>query len=152
MTTVNVYLTFEGNCEEAFNFYKDVFGGEFSFIGRFKDMPLQEGSQSMSEHLLEQIMHISLPISEETALFGSDAGGEWAKGLITGRNLSISVSNKDVKEIKRIYNELSAGGKILMPLKKTFWQSWFGMFTDKFGINWMVNCELPEHEEFEKHN
>lgn len=75
MTTVNVYLTFNGNCEEAFNFYKSVFGGEFPYIGRYKDMPPQDGHK-MDNKDAEKIMHVSLPISKETVLMGSDTGGE----------------------------------------------------------------------------
>ncbi|HEY4628907.1 MAG TPA: VOC family protein, partial [Flavobacterium sp.] len=78
MTTVNVYLNFDGNCAEAFNFYKAAFGGEFPYIGYFKDMPPQEGMPAMTAEEGNKIMHVSLPISKETALMGSDTGGEWA--------------------------------------------------------------------------
>ena len=149
MTTVNVYLTFNGNCEEAFNFYKTIFGGEFTYIGRFKDMPPHEGSKPIPEGLGEKIMHISLPISKETSLFGSDVGGEWSSNYKMGNNFTISVNTENTDEAKRIFNALADSGKITMPLEKTFWESYFGMLTDRFGINWMVNCELPSHKNFE---
>ena len=139
MTTVNVYLTFDGQCEAAFNFYKSVFGGEFPYIGRFRDMPPQEGMKPMDEKDLDRIMHVSLPISNETTIMGSDSGGEWASSLIQGNNFSISINTDSREEADRLFNGLSEGGKIGMPMNQTFWGSYFGMFTDKFGINWMVN-------------
>ncbi|HOJ90438.1 MAG TPA: VOC family protein [Saprospiraceae bacterium] len=140
MATVNVYLTFDGKCEEAFNFYKSVFGGEFSYIGKFKDMPPQEGAK-MSEADGEKIMHVTLPISKETCLFGSDTGGEWASSYIVGNNYSISINAETQEEADRLFNGLSSGGQITMPMSKTFWGAYFGMFVDKFGINWMVNFD-----------
>lgn len=140
MTTVNVYLTFKGNCEEAFNFYRSVLGGEFQYVGRFGDMPPQEGMQ-MPESDKNKIMHISLPVSKETILMGSDTGGEWAPDFREGNNFSISVNTDSTQEADRVFNGLSAGGNITMPIADTFWGSYFGMLTDKFGINWMVSFE-----------
>ncbi len=141
MTTVNIYLTFKGNCEEAFNFYKSVFGGEYPYIGRFKDMPPQDGQNKMNPEDGEKIMHVSLPISKETMLMGSDTGGEWAANYSAGNNFSVSVSTDSKAEADRLYDKLSAGGKQTMPMSKTFWGSYFGMFTDKFGINWMISFD-----------
>lgn len=141
MTTVNVYLTFEGNCEEAFNFYKSVFGGEFASINRFKDMPPQEGMQAIPEEHGNRLMHISLPMSKETILMGSDSGGEWAGKTIFGNNFSLSINVDTKEEADRLYNELSAGGVQSMPMNDTFWGSYFGMFTDKFGINWIISFD-----------
>ncbi|MCB0653504.1 MAG: VOC family protein [Saprospiraceae bacterium] len=152
MTTVNVYLSFNGHCEEAFLFYRSVFGGEFPYVGKYKDMPPREGMPPMPEALKEKIMHISLPVSKETILMGSDSGGEWSVPVQFGNNFSISVNTDDPVEAERIFNALAAGGTINMPLEKTFWQSYFGLLTDKFGINWMINCELKEHLQFEKTN
>lgn len=143
MATVNVYLTFNGNCEEAFTFYRSVFGGEFPYIGRFKDMPPGEGGKVSPEEE-NRIMHVSLPISKETMLMGSDTGGEWGAGFTQGNNFSISVTAGDKGEADKLFNGLSAGGKVTMPLGKTFWSECFGMFTDKFGINWMVSVEGPK--------
>ena len=145
MTTVNVYLTFNGNCEEAFNFYKSVFGGEFPYIGRYKDMPPQEG-QKMDNKDAEKIMHVSLAISKETVLMGSDTGGEWASSYSQGNNFSISINTDKKAEADRLFNGLSAGCKIMMPLDKAFWGSLFGMFTDKFGINWMMSYDYNQQQ------
>lgn len=138
MATVNVYLTFNGNCEEAFNHYKSVFGGEFSYIGRFKDMPAEE-ENSVSEQDADKIMHIALPISKETMIMGSDTGGEWASNYKHGNNFSISINTESKDEANRLFNNLAADGQVTMPLSNTFWGDYFGMFTDKFGINWMVS-------------
>jgi PhnB protein len=151
MTTINPYLTFNGNCEEAFNFYKSVFRGEFPYIGKFKDMP-PNPDYPVADSDKEKIMHVSLPISKETTLMGSDSSESFGHAKVMGNNFSISVNSDSVEEIERIYNALSAGGIIKMPLNKTFWGAYFGMLTDKFGIHWMVNCELQEHKDFEKNH
>ncbi|MBK9717410.1 MAG: VOC family protein [Saprospiraceae bacterium] len=141
MATVNVYLTFNGNCLEAFNFYKSVFGGDFPYVGKFNEMPPQEGMPPMSAEDGEKIMHISLPISTETMLMGSDTGGEWSSNFSIGNNFSISVNTQSTQEADQLFNGLSLDGQITMPLAKTFWGSYFGMLTDKFGINWMVSFD-----------
>lgn len=140
MTTVNVYLNFDGQCEEAFAFYKSVFGGEFSYIGRFNEMP-QDENNKLSEADGNKIMHVSLPISAETNLFGSDTVGAWSPKLVQGNNYSISINASSKEEADRLFNGLSAGGQITMPLENTFWGAYFGMFVDKYGINWMVNFD-----------
>lgn len=136
MATVSCYLAFPGTCEEAFNFYKSVFGGEFPYVGRYKDMPSTD--HPIPEGLKDKIMHIGLPISKETMLSGCDMSEELGMKLTVGDNISLSVSAADADEATRIFNGLSAGGKVTMPLQKTFWAPLFGMFTDKFGVNWMV--------------
>jgi PhnB protein len=141
MTTVNVYLNYDGNCKEAFDFYKSVFGGEFSYTGYYKDMPPQEGIPAMTAEEGNKIMHVSLPISKETSLMGSDAGGEWTPKIIKGNNFAVSINADSQAEADRLFNGLSAGGKVTMPMEKTFWGSYFGMFTDKFDINWMVSFD-----------
>lgn len=151
MTTINPYLTFNGTCEQAFNFYKSVFGGEFPYVGRFGEMP-ENPDYAVAESEKDKIMHISLPISTETVLMGSDSSNAFGQGSIIGNNITISVNTDSVEEVTRIYNELSAGGIIKMALNKTFWGAYFGQFTDKFGINWMVNHELQEHADFEEKN
>ena len=138
MPTINVYLNFDGNCEEAFNFYKSVLGGEFTYIGKFKDMPPQEGVLAISEEEANRVMHVSLPISKETVLMGSDTGGEWAGSYKQGNNFSISISADSKENADQLFAGLSVGGQVSMPLADTFWGDYFGMFTDKFGVNWMV--------------
>lgn len=145
MATVNTYLNFSGNCEEAFNFYKSVFEAEFSYIGRFGEMPPQEGCEPMNEEFGNKIMHVSLPIGN-TILMGSDTGGEWAPTFVQGNNFSISINADSKEEADVLFNGLSAGGMVTMPMADTFWGAYFGMFTDKFGINWMVNYDAPQPE------
>lgn len=140
MASVNLYLNFNGNCEEAFNFYKSVFGGEFQYIGRFNEMPPSENNK-MPASEGEKIMHVSLPIGKETVLMGSDTGGEWAPGFLQGNNFSISINADSREEAEKLFNGLSNGGKVTMPLNKTFWSDCFGMFTDTYGINWMVSFD-----------
>ena len=138
MATVNPYLTFLGNCEEAFNFYKSVFGGEFSSLSRFSEMPPQEG-MTLPEEYGNKIMHLSLPISEETTIMGSDTGGEWAPETIIGNNISLSINAGSKEKADHYFNSLSEGGKVTMPLESTFWGEYFGMCIDKYNINWMVS-------------
>lgn len=144
MATINPYINFRGNCEEAFNFYKSVFGGDFGMVGRYKDMPPSEGAH-MGAVDGEKIMHISIQISKETWLMGSDIGGEWAKHTVDGNNVQISINAENEDEARKIFNGLSAGGRVNMPLEKTFWGALFGMFTDKYGINWMVNYDYNQN-------
>jgi PhnB protein len=143
MAQVNPYINYRGNCEEAFNFYRSVFGGDFGMVGRYKYMPSSEASH-MSGMDGEKIMHMSLQISKETWLMGSDIGGEWAKHTVEGNNIQISINAESEDEARKIFNGLSAGGRVNMPLEKTFWGALFGMFTDKFGINWMVNYDYNQ--------
>ena len=141
MAVVNPYLTFNGNCEEAFTFYKSVFGGDFQYVGRFKDMPPAEGSKPVPAAEGEKIMHISLPISKETILMGSDSSEAFGQATIVGNNFTISINTSSQEEADKLFLGLSTGGKVTMPMSKTFWGSYFGMLTDKFGIQWMVSFE-----------
>ncbi|MFZ4398985.1 MAG: VOC family protein [Bacteroidales bacterium] len=138
MTTVNIYLTFNGNCEEVFNFYKSVFGGEFSYVGKFKDMPPMDGN-SCSPQDMEKIMHIGLPISKETVIMGSDSSEAFGHASVVGNNFSISINTDSKKEADRLFSGLSTGGKVTMPMNNTFWGDYFGMFTDKYDINWLIS-------------
>jgi PhnB protein len=136
MATINPYLNFPGNTEEAFNFYKSVFGGEFSGFQRFKDTPeagkLPSGDQ-------EKIMHVALPIGQGNMLMGTDALESMGHALNVGNNFSISVNTDSKEEADQVFNRLSAGGQITMPLQDAFWGDYFGMVTDQFGIQWMVS-------------
>jgi PhnB protein len=145
MTTVNVYLTFKGNCEEAFNFYKSVFGGEFPYVGRFKDMPPTDGC-SVPDEDLEKIMHMSLPISAETMIMGSDSSEAFGQVTTIGNNFSISINTDSKEEADRLFNGLSEGGKVTMPMDVTFWGDYFGMFTDKFDINWIISFPTNQNQ------
>jgi PhnB protein len=138
--SINPYLTFGGNCEEAFTFYKSVFGGKFTFMGRFKEMPPMD-DKPMPASEGEKIMHVALPISKETILMGSDSSEAFGHSTIVGNNFSISVNATSQKEADKLYNGLSADGIKTMPMSKTFWGSYFGMLTDKFGIQWMLSFD-----------
>ena len=140
MASIQPHINFNGNAEEAFHFYQSVFGGEFSYIGRFNEMP-QDENNKLSESDGNKIMHVSLPISAETNLFGSDTVGAWSPKLVQGNNYSISINASSKEEADRLFNGLSAGGQVTMPLENTFWGAYFGMFVDKYGINWMVNFD-----------
>lgn len=137
MTTLNPYLNFGDNCEEAFNFYKSVFGGEFLYIGRFGESEMQG---ELSENEADKIMHVSLPIGDGSILMGSDTPASYGPPT-KGNNIYVSVNVDTVEEANRLYHGLSDGGEILMPLDKTFFAAAFGMFVDKFGVRWMVNCQ-----------
>ena len=139
MTSINVYLNFNGNCREAFTFYQSIFGGEFDFLGTFGEMPPQEGYE-VPESDKDLIMHVSLPISKETILMGSDTGSGFPK-VTSGNNFSIYVNTESKAEADRIFVDLSADGKVNMPMADVFWGSYFGMLEDKFGVNWMVSFD-----------
>jgi len=141
MATTNTYLNFNGNCEEAFTFYKSVFGGEFTHIGLFRDIP-DSDEYKVPEGDKAKVMHVSLPIGA-SVLMGSDNGEQHQSSFVEGNNFSVSINADSKEEADQLFSGLSAGGKITMPLADTFWGAYFGMFTDKFGINWMVNYDDP---------
>lgn len=138
MPELNPYLTFNGNCEEAFNFYKSVFGGEFTYIGRYKDMPEGDKIPDAEKNL---VMHVSLPIGKGSVLMGSDTSESYGKAVTQGNNFSLSLNTSSKEEAAKLFNGISEGGNIHMPLGDTFWGAYFGMCRDKFGINWMVNFD-----------
>ena len=142
MAAVNPYLNFNGNTEEAFNFYKSVFGGEFPMVMRFKDAPSE---YQMGESNGEKIMHIALPIGQGTVLMGSDVPEAYGKTTV-GTNFYISISAASEEEADKLFNGLSAGGQVTMPMEKTFWGAYFGMFKDKFDVQWMVNYDYNQQQ------
>jgi PhnB protein len=105
-------------------------------------MPPMEVQETKEEDK-NKIMHVSLPISKETVLMGSDAGCDWTSQFKAGNNFSISINAESKEEAEKLFAGLSAGGMVTMPMADTFWGAYFGMFTDKFGINWMVNYDDP---------
>ncbi|MEN9920002.1 MAG: hypothetical protein RL662_2438 [Bacteroidota bacterium] len=143
MVTLNPYLGFNGTCEVAFELYKSVFGGQFLDLLRFKDIPSEQPIPK-SEH--NKIMHISLPISNEVTLMGSDSMTCCGQSITCGDNVSIAISPESEAQAKLIYNTLSAGGKIHIALDKTFWGALFATFTDKFGISWMINYQFEKEQ------
>ena len=138
MATVNPYLNFSGNTEEAFNFYKSVFGTEFYRVVCFKDSP---GGDKMPAEVQDKIMHISLPVGNGVILMATDMIESMGQILQPGNNFSLSISPTSEEEALHFFNGLSAGGTIEAPFKKEFWGGYFGMFTDKFGLRWMINYE-----------
>ncbi|MBC7947807.1 MAG: VOC family protein [Chitinophagaceae bacterium] len=140
MTELNSYLHFNGNCEEAFNLYKSVFGGEFAMLSRLKDVPAGVPCPPGDPN---HILHVSLPIGPHSMLMGSDVPDSVPKA-VSGSNYSISVNVDSEEEANKTFNGLSAGGKVIMPLEKAFWGALFGMCTDKFGVFWMVNHDYQK--------
>lgn len=143
MATINPYLFFNGNAEEAFNFYRSVFGGEFTTIQRFKDTPEADKAPAGEQ---DKIMHIALPIGNGNILMGNDVLKSMGYSVTTGNNFYISISAESEGETDKLFNGLSKGGKVTMPLEKTFWGAYFGMLTDKFGIQWMVNYDINQQK------
>ena len=138
MIIVNPYLYFDGNCEEAFTFYRSVFKSEFKYIGRYKDVPGAD-RRLFSDHG-DKIMHVSLPISNETILMGSDNAELFQQGVST-TNFSLSVNTDEKEEADRLFQDLAEDGEVKLPMNVTFWGSYYGIVTDKFGINWKVSFE-----------
>jgi len=141
MTKLNSYLNFDGTCEEAFNFYKSVFGGEFSYFSKMGDinvegMPINDADRNL-------VMHVSLPIGDDI-LMGSDVPGHMKPHFKAGNNNYISIVPVSREEADRIFNGLSAGGEVEMPMQETFWGDYFGSFMDRYGICWMINYPLKK--------
>lgn len=139
MAQINPYIHFNGNAEEAFTFYKSVFGGEFSNISRFKDLPIP--GHSISENEANKIMHIALPIGTSSVLMGSDTPEFMGRHNENENRSKISINADSKQEADHLFNGLSAGGKVEMPIADSPWGSYFGMFRDKYGIEWMVNFD-----------
>jgi PhnB protein len=141
MTKLNAYLNFPGNTEEAFNFYKSVFGGEFSSLVRFKDMPM--GDQKLSPDVENKIMHISLPVSQDI-LMATDALESMGFKLTPGNNSYIMIQVDSKAEADRVFKALSAGGKVEVAMADQPWGDYYGSFKDKFGVLWMVDYTYPK--------
>jgi PhnB protein len=142
MATINPYIHFGGNTEEAFNFYKSIFGGEFAAVMRYKDVSQAEGCDGMqvAENDLEKIMHIALPLGNGNVLMANDVLESMGK-LSEINNFSLSASADDKEDADQLFNGLSDGGKVEVPLADSFWGSYFGMLEDKFGIRWMISYD-----------
>jgi len=142
MIKINPYLAFNGEAEEAFNFYKSVFGGEFSSFQKFKDVPEADRKKGgIKDSESEKIINVGLPIGNEV-LMASDSPESMGKPKIGGFSISVETDSKE--EAEKIYKGLSTGGKITMPLGDTFWGAYYGMLTDKFGVHWMVSYTYPK--------
>jgi len=142
MASVATYLNFANRTEEAFLFYKEVFGGEFTELQRFRDIPAQPGMPPLPAGVEDKLMHVSLPILGGHVLMGTDACPEMGFKLTMGDNVQLSLSPDSRGEAERLFAALSAGGSVQMPLSEQFWGALFGSCTDRFGVKWMVNFPL----------
>lgn len=138
MKGLSTYLTFKGDCEAAFNFYKTVFNAEFDHISRFGEMPPSEDFK-MEEEDKNKVMHVSMRLADGAVLMGSDTGGAWAPKTVIGNNISLSITADSKEEADQLFAALSEDGKTTMAMAPTFWGDYFGMCTDKFSINWMIS-------------
>ena len=139
MAQINPYIHFNGNAEVAFNFYKSVFGGEFAMISRFKDMSFS--NHDIAAHEANKITHIALPIGNHNILMGSDTPEFMGRQNEQESRSKISISAESKEEAEKLFYGLSAGGVVEMPIADSPWGSYFGMFRDKFGIEWMVDFD-----------
>jgi len=138
--SLSIYLFFDGDCAEAFDYYQSVFNGEIMMRSTFADAP---PDMKVSESDKDKIMHISLRIGD-SVLMGSDGGGGFGEKPAPGSNFAISYSPKTKAEADRIFSKLTADGQVTMALQETFWGAYFGQGKDKFGVGWMVHVELSQ--------
>jgi PhnB protein len=137
MIGVSPYIAFRGNCKEAIDFYKAATGGELLYAQSYGESPMAEMGPA------DAIMHATLKIGEAHVMMCDDFHSE---NFTTGGNISLAIGLDDKARAQAIFDNLADGGKVTMPLDKTFWAEAFGMLTDKFGVNWMVNCDAPKSE------
>ena len=141
MTNINPYLNFDGNAEEAMNFYKGVFGGEFAGpVMRWGEAPGCE-EFNLPEDSKGKVMHMALPISDGNVIMASDSIKGLGPSLEMGNNVTIAVALNSREEADRLFNGLSDGGQVQMPMAEAFWGGYFGSFVDKFGVNWLINVD-----------
>jgi PhnB protein len=144
MTKLHSYLNFAGDAEEAFAFYRSVFGGEYSSLVRFKELPIE--GVTIPEEDENKIMHIGLPIGEDNLLMASDVLESLGQRLVRGNNVYVSVHPATREEADEIFNALSEGGEVEMPIADQVWGDYYGSLKDKFGVMWMVNYSTPREE------
>jgi PhnB protein len=145
MATVGTYLNFTRNTEEAFNFYRSVFGGEFQGgINRFGDIPPTEGAPPIASGDKNLVMHVALPILGGHLLMGTDAPETMGFKVNLGNHVHISLHPDTRKQTADLFKKLSDSGKVTMDLQDTFWGAYYGSCTDRFGIQWMFNCDSKE--------
>lgn len=140
MATLNAYLNFNGNTEEAFEFYRSVFGGQFITLQRFRETPAAAHTPAGDQ---DKIMHVALAVGGGV-LMGTDSLESIGQTLVQGNNFYLFLAPESESEAVSLFDALSKGGKIEQPLEKMFWGSLFGSFRDKFGVQWMVNYEFPK--------
>jgi len=140
MATINPWINFNGNAEEAFTFYKSVFGGEFKKMIRFKDLASPEFSVAKNEE--NKIMLITLPIGKTNMLMANDIPEIMGRVNENENRSKISISTESKEEADKLFNGLSAGGNVEMPIGDSPWGTYFGMFRDKYGIEWIIEYSL----------
>ncbi|MBP6302024.1 MAG: glyoxalase/bleomycin resistance/extradiol dioxygenase family protein [Bacteroidia bacterium] len=131
---LNAYLTFNGSCEAAFTFYHSVLGGELAPFSRFGESPVAVGEEDKN-----RVMHVTLTF-ENNVLMGSDSMP--GQPLTVGDNISLSLNIPQIMDMEKVFQRMAEGGTVTMPLQDTFWGARFGMLRDRFGVNWMFNCDL----------
>ena len=141
MKLTSIYLYFTGQCEEAFNFYKRAIGGEITVMSRFKEMPTGPDQPVLPEIYADQIMHVTLTLGDDINIMGSDQPEGFGPPHLIGTNFSISLGTESREETDKVFQALSEEGTVTMPLADTFWGSYFGMCTDRYGVNWMVSSD-----------
>ena len=145
---IDVYLNYDGQAEEAFMFYKCVFGGEYTTLEKMKDTPYGD---KLPEEEQNRIMHVALPVKGGAILMGSDTMPSMGHVFRKGNNINISIQTDSKEEADQLFYGLSAGGNIEMPIKEEFWGDYFGSFTDKFGVNWLISFPLPREASLTSH-
>ncbi|MGH2642803.1 MAG: VOC family protein [Chitinophagaceae bacterium] len=148
MKAVNPYLNFDGKAEEAFNFYKSVFGGEFMGTGimHIKDMPDMPNMPNLPEEEKNRVMHVSLPLGNGQVLMASDIMPSMGHKLNVGNNNYICLSTESREESDKLFNALSKEGVVEMPLQDQFWGDYYGSFKDKYGVCWMISYSKGQQE------
>ena len=136
---LDIYLTFDGNCREAFEFYRSAFGGDFPVFQTFREGP---PDMQVSEENLDRVMHVSLPVGP-SVLMGSDTAPGFGPPYVSGTNFSITIHAESREEADSMFAKLSDGGSVTMPMQEMFWGAYFGSLTDRFGVNWQIHHDLP---------
>jgi PhnB protein len=144
MARTSTYLNFMGNTEAAFSFYQSVFGTQLTPIMRMREVPPWPGMPALSEAEQNMVMHVELPIVGGHVLMGTDALESMGHTLVFGSNVSINLEPDTRREAERLFEALAVGGKVTMPLTDMFWGDYFGTLTDRYGVQWMVNCGEPK--------
>ena len=135
MIGIKPYISFQGNCAEAIKFYTDALGGEVLFVQTYGESPMKGMAPD------DQIMHCTIKIGDSHIMACDNPQGQPAP---TGSNISLAMASKDVAATEAAFDKMAEGGNVTMPIQETFWAERFGMLTDKFGINWMFNCDKPQ--------
>lgn len=141
MKTLSIYLNFDGTCKEAFEHYANVFNTKIEAM-TYAEAPPNSGMSDVGKAHQDRMMHCSLPISDTVAIMGSDVAGDHCQQHKSGNNYSISLDVENKKEADRVFAGLSNGGQAIMPPSETFWNCYWGMCADKFGVQWMISAPL----------